>query len=250
MIALSLNVSTGLATLTRAHVTAGQPCPVEIKFTATPDEVALQLAIGQPLRLPDSVFSFIDVDGFAVDDEDDKLYRAVLDGNDTRLVTFMANKTEATMQLGLFGEVDGVAVAPPYLPVAVQPALISGDPSGSSGPSYPTTAQMTAAIAAALASIGASGINLTIVKLTGTGSDPTALDGQNTSLGGYELGQFVTFDVADAYSSASVPAGICTYQLITHAAAVVKYGASTDNLPFIVRPNDWSADGAVWERRS
>lgn len=249
MILLRLNVNTGTATVTgNATVTVGQPCAVSIAFLTPPDSVAIQLALGKPLLFPDSVLAFLDIDDFNVDDEDDTIYHATLDGTDARLVRHMASLPSDVVQLGLLGEVDGTPIATPYVNVTVQSGIIDGDPNSEGGPTYYTAPQVDAAIAAAVASLGA-GINATIVKLTG--GDSTALDGQNTSgSGGYELGQFITFNVADAHSSASSPPGVCTYQLITNAAAVAKYGASTDNLPFVVRPDDWSAGAPVWERRS
>lgn len=253
MITLRLNVETGTAAIIGSlSVTVGQPCAVRIEFPEAPTVVQIQLGIGRPLLFPDSLLAFLDIDDFTVDAADDTVYLATLDGTDVRLARYMAARPEATIQLGIIGEVDGTPIATPYVNLTVQAGFIGENPNTQGGPTYPTLAQMTAAIAAAIAGIDAgAGIDPIIVKLTGIGSDPTSLDGQNTSLsGGYELGDFLTFNVTDANSAANSPSGICTYQLISDAAAVTKYGASTDNLPYIVRPNDWSAGAPVWERRS
>lgn len=143
MIAISLNVETGTATLTgTASVTVGQPCVVEVTFTnGAPADVAIQLAIGKPLLFPDSVLAFLDIDDFTVDDEDDTVYHATLDGTDIRLARFMAARIREVIQLGIIGEVDGKPIATPHVDIDVQMGIISGDPNSQPGPNYLTDAQ-------------------------------------------------------------------------------------------------------------
>lgn len=121
-------------------IKVGADVPVTITFSAAPGTVsALSLALGTDATTPE-ILAFTET--FA--EESETVQTAVLDANDTRLVDFMAAKGTTTVKLEVVAVIDGVRVVTPNLDVAVQKAIITGDPTSEGGPDYYTAAQIDA----------------------------------------------------------------------------------------------------------
>lgn len=81
-------------------------------------------------------------------------FTGTLDCNDVRLVEFMKNQLPQNLNLEVWYAVDsGPRFIAPNIPVVCQAGQNLGNPSSEGGPNYPTTDEMTAAIAAAIATI-------------------------------------------------------------------------------------------------
>ncbi len=91
--------------------------------------------------------------------------------------------------------------------------------------------------------------NADITGLIGGGIDN--LDGfeLNGSGADFTVGDHIQFDISDTNATVDIPAGFSTYEVITNAAAVSKYGSSATNAPYVIRATDFIAGDAVWERR-
>ncbi len=141
MISLTFDLVTGIAKLTQAAtLKVGADVPVRLTFSAAPGEVTtLQLALGTNEAAP-TLLAFTDV--FA--QVDDQTWEATLDANDTRLATYMTGKSATAVNAELVAIIDGLRQVTPNLSATVQPAIISGDPTSESGPTYLTQAQSDA----------------------------------------------------------------------------------------------------------
>lgn len=148
MIILNYDLLAGTAKTSQSTtIKAGGGVPVQVVFSETPGAIGgLQLTLGSTAE-PPAVLAFLDVDGFSRDN--DTTWSGVLDASDSRLVSYLAGKTE-TVSAELIAVIDGVTQVTPNFTVTVQPKITPGSPASEGGPSYYTAAQVTAAIATAI----------------------------------------------------------------------------------------------------
>ena len=140
-----LDLATGLVKFATAVVLKPTAdVPVRIAFATPPGEVSLlQLGLGKADASAD-VLAF--TDDFAA--ESDRVWTALLDANDSRLIAYMAGKNATTVNAEVVAIIDGAKQKFPSLPVTVQPVILDGDPTSEGGPTYYTAAQTDALLAA------------------------------------------------------------------------------------------------------
>lgn len=124
----------------------GGPILCRVTFSAAPGTASafyLALAVDQANPIP---LAYID----SWSKVSDAQWEAVLDGTDTRLVTYIGGKTAQTLVAEFGVTLDGQAFVSPNFNVTIQPAIVTGPTSSDGGPSYYTEAETDAAIAAAV----------------------------------------------------------------------------------------------------
>ncbi len=133
MIHLTYDPVTGVAKLVLAAIIKlGADVPVRVTFTGAPGTVgALQLALGSPDADSDVLAYTEDFTS-----ESDRVWTALLDASDTRLATFMTDKTATAVNAELVAVIDGIRRVTPNLTVTVQPPIVVGPETSEGGPHY------------------------------------------------------------------------------------------------------------------
>lgn len=154
MIAIQLNLDTGIATLPQATIIkAGGAVPVQITLNRDPaGDCAFQLSLGPQSSVP-TVLAYLDV----LEAQNATVFLGRLDANDARLMAYLAGKQTAPLNCELAWTLDGERQIAPNTTVTVQPPQVVGPQSSEGGPVWPTPEQivtsevLAAALAAALA---------------------------------------------------------------------------------------------------
>ncbi len=227
MIDITFDIVTGIAALVSpVRFKAGADVPVRVTCSANPGTLAagaMELAIGtyeiQPQTLAYNA-SFTQATA---------VFTATLDADDSRLVDFMEERgpepVNADLLIELVVTISGKRLIAPSLLCIVEPPVLYGAGSSSSGPIFLR-------------------LETTVTSLTDDGAN--SLEYRDTFGANADnlVGDYICIDVA----SGTYP-GIRCYRLITAAEAVTKYGSSDENLPGIVRPLDFGSSSLVWEER-
>ena len=189
MIAIDFNPDTQVAKLSfTLPVTAGADVPVRITFSPTPNEVtAIQLGLVSDLAAP-ATLAYTDT--FSA--ENANVWEALLDANDTRLLTALSGKTTLQVVIALVCTLDGARLVNTNLRLTVQPPVFTGPVSTIGGPTYYTAAEVNALIAT-----GGGSTSLTVDKflplVTGTTGGAGPLKGVNCAAAGFVTGQIIWF---------------------------------------------------------
>ncbi|MDR3721800.1 MAG: hypothetical protein P4L00_09390 [Candidatus Acidoferrales bacterium] len=146
MINLTYNTLTGTVALAQpAILKPGHGVPVTLTFSAAPGTVnGLQLALVDD-AVPRNLQAFLDVSGWT-SGNNSTVYTGTLDVSGA-LITYMAGKNSATLNLQLTVQINGATIDLPDLPVTVQPQGIPGSPSNAPGELFYTQGQVDALVA-------------------------------------------------------------------------------------------------------
>lgn len=139
MIAITFDLATEIAKLAfTLPITAGADVPVSLTFTAAPGEVsAVQVGLVEDDATPATLAYTED---FAA--ENANTWSALLDANDSRLITALAGKTTLQVILALVLVIDGARLVNTALRITVNQAVLTGPESSEGGPSYYTEGQV------------------------------------------------------------------------------------------------------------
>jgi hypothetical protein len=151
---ITINTDTLAATLSGTPIPkAGGLCPLELYFqdaTGAPVSLADGFLIEYGMRLaaaPSSgILAYTDEFSGAAGNS----YAGFVDLNDTRLMGAIAGNVQISIKAEVAWTVNGQRFVSSDIPYFVQPPIIGPGASTSGGPSYPTTTQLNAAIAAAI----------------------------------------------------------------------------------------------------
>jgi hypothetical protein len=142
MLSITLDLLTGKATLAAGStVLAGVSVPVRINcvragVAASPGESpAFELAIGTD-SAPASILAYMD----EFSTENESTFEGILSANDSRLVDYMASKSNTGVKAELRWTVGGVTLAASHFGVTVEPPIITPGAATEGGPEWLTLA--------------------------------------------------------------------------------------------------------------
>ncbi|MEO7933207.1 MAG: hypothetical protein ABIT76_08630 [Chthoniobacterales bacterium] len=142
MFDLSLNLDTQVARAASGAVfKAGAPVLVRIALNRAPSAPPVfELAISGQTTPPSTLCYYAG----ALDEESETVFFAVWDTNDTRLMEFIASKTNVALDLELAYTLEGTRFVSPNTQITCQQRIVNGPESSEGGPLYLTEAESDA----------------------------------------------------------------------------------------------------------